>query len=383
MWQELWFLVVSTLRRTFRNRSNLVINFGLPIVGILLATVIYGSSGQPDLRIGVVNGDGSAKIAADTVQFMGKMNHMKLMDVTEGELKKQLAEGSLDGGLVLSEGYSDSVMAGQPDHIALRTVKGAAGTAYFQAMLNSYVDNVSAMARLSAGDSAKFERLYDHYSASNYKLTISTVNDSSSTKQMSSQSIGFLLMFMLTSSGSLSELILKNRENRTYFRILSSPISAKVYVLSNIIVNLIVMMAQIVVALFFMRAVFHLSAGVSFGSLGLLLAVYALVSVSLSLAVVSFAKSSGAASAMQNLIVTPSCLIAGCFFPISVMPETMQRIADFLPQRWVLQAIEKLQSGSGLRDIGLNFSILLVFAAVFFLIAVYKFGRSDDTRNFV
>lgn len=115
----------------------------------------------------------------------------------------------------------------------------------------------------------------------------------------------------------------------------------------------------------------------------LLLAVYALVSVSLSLAIESFAKSSGAASAMQNLIVTPTCLIAGCFFPISVMPEQMQRVADFLPQRWVLQAIDKLQSGSGLTDIGLNFLILLAFAAVFFLIAVYKFGRSNDTRNFV
>ncbi|MBM7569235.1 ABC transporter permease [Paenibacillus sacheonensis] len=383
MWQELRFLVVSTLRRTFRNRSNLIINFGLPIVGIILATVIYGSSGQPDLRVGVVNGDGGGRIAADTVHFMGNMNHMQLVDVTESELREQLAASKLDAGLILSAGYSDSVMASKPDHIALQTVKGASGTAYFKSMLNSYVDNVSAIARLSAGDSAKFDRLYKRYGESDFKLTTSTVNDSSSTKQMSTQSIGFLLMFMLTSAGSLSELILKNRENRTYFRILSSPISARVYVLSNIVVNLIVMMAQIVVALFFMRAVFHLSAGVSFGSLGLLLAVYALVSVSLSLAIVSFAKSSGAASAMQNLVVTPSCLIAGCFFPISVMPETMQRIADFLPQRWVLEAIEKLQSGSGLQDIGLNFSVLLAFAAVFFLIAVYKFGRSNDTRNFV
>ncbi|NBD27322.1 ABC transporter permease [Paenibacillus glycinis] len=383
MRKELWFLVRTTLRRIFRNRSNWLIYLGLPVAGVVLATVLYGSTGQPDLQVGIVNGDGNARVAADTVQFLGKLDHVKFANVTESELREQLADGKLDTGLILSAGYSDSVMAGKPDHIALHSVKGATVTAYFKSMLSSYVDNVSAMARIANGDTATFDRLYGQYSGAGFKLTAQSVNDTSNTKEMSTQSIGFLLMFMLTSAGSLSELILKNRENRTYFRIVSSPISAKVYVLSNIIVNLIVMAGQILIALFFMRVVFHLSAGVPFATMFGLLALFALVAVSLSLAVVSFAKSSSAAGAMQNFIVTPSCLVAGCFFPASVMPEFMQRVSDFLPQSWLLAALGKLQANGGLADIGLNFAVLLAFAAVFFLIAVYKFGRSDDTRNFV
>lgn len=383
MWQEIRFLVASTLLRLFRNRSNLLIFFGLPIGGILLATFLYGSPSQADLRVGIVNGDGQARAAADTVQFVRSMGHMKLSFVTENELRTQLSAGKLDTGLILEEGYSESVMSGKPEHIAIQSVKGASVTAYFKSMLNSYIGNVGAMAKLSAGDQAKFNDMYERYAGSAFKLTTESFNDHSAAKMMSSQSIGFLLMFMLTSAGNLSELILRHRENRTYFRIIASPISANVYVLSNIIVNLIVMVAQIAVALFVMRAVFHLDAGIPFGTMAGLLALFALVAVSLSLAVVSFAKSSGAAGAMLNLVVTPTCLVAGCFFPISIMPEAVQRIADFLPQRWVLQAIDKLQSGSGLQQIGLHFAILLAFAAVFFLIAVYRFGRSNDTRNFV
>ncbi|MEI0736249.1 ABC transporter permease [Paenibacillus sp. JTLBN-2024] len=108
-----------------------------------------------------------------------------------------------------------------------------------------------------------------------------------------------------------------------------------------------------------------------------------MVSISLSLVIIAFSKSSGMAGALQNLIIVPTCLLSGCFFPLSIMPETLRRVSDFLPQSWVLQSIEKLQEGATFGSIGFHLSILLAFAVVFFLIATYKFGRNNDTRNFV
>jgi ABC-2 type transport system permease protein len=177
--------------------------------------------------------------------------------------------------------------------------------------------------------------------------------------------------------------MLKNRENRTYFRILSSPIQARTYVASNIAVSLVIMLVQVVVSLFFMRVVFRLDPGMPIPAMIGILALFSLVAVGLSLAIVSFSKNSAATNAMQNLIVTPTCLLAGCFFPIDIMPAPLRRIADFLPQNWVLQSFAKLQSGEGLRAIVFDLAILVAFAAVFFLIATYKFARNNDTRNFV
>ncbi|QAY65294.1 ABC transporter permease [Paenibacillus protaetiae] len=383
MWNELSFLVGSTLRMTFRKKINLLLFFGLPLAGVLLSLLLYGSGTPAEMRIGVVNGDGSEKIASDTVAFLKSLQNVKLVDVTEPELKQQLFDGKLDSGLILQPGFSASVLSGSPDHIAVESVKGASATSYMKSMLASYINNVSGMVQLSGGDSGKFERLYDSYRQNSFAVTAQSVNDASSKKEMSYQSVGFLILFMMMSAVGLSELILKNRENRTYFRVLSSPVSAKVYVLSNIIVNVIVMLAQIVVVLVCMRYVFNLDPGVPMGILALLLGIFALVSVSISLVIVSFSKNSAAAGAIQNLVITPTCLISGCFFSVSIMPDYVQRIADFLPQRWVLQSIEQLQSGASLSGIGMNFVILLAFAAVFFLLAVYKFGRNNDTRNFV
>jgi ABC-2 type transport system permease protein len=110
---------------------------------------------------------------------------------------------------------------------------------------------------------------------------------------------------------------------------------------------------------------------------------FALVSIGLSLVIVVFSKNSGISSALQNIIVTPTCLLAGCFFPSEIMPEAVRRISEFMPQHWVLQSIENLQQGESLAQIGFNLSVLAAFALVFFLLAAYKIARNNDTRNFV
>lgn len=383
MWRDIWFLATRTLLMTFRKRSTLILYFGLPIAGIVATFLLYGSVGTTELRVGVVNEDSGQRIAEDTVGFVKNLDHVSIVHVSRNELKEQLAANKLDSGLIIDSGFSESVLSGSPDHIAIESVKGAQVTGYMKSMLRGYIDNVAAMGKIAGGDGTKFQQIYDQYRSSAFKLTSESVNDTSLAKQMSYQSIGFLLLFMLNSAASLAELMLKHRENRTYYRILSSPINAKTYVLANIAVNAVVMLAQIVIALFFMKVVFHMDPGISVFEMFALLAIFAVVSISLSLVIIAFSKSSGMAGALQNLIIVPTCLLSGCFFPLSIMPETLRRVSDFLPQSWVLQSIEKLQEGATFGSIGFHLSILLAFAVVFFLIATYKFGRNNDTRNFV
>lgn len=54
----------------------------------------------------------------------------------------------------------------------------------------------------------------------------------------------------------------------------------------------------------------------------------------------------------------------------------------FLPQYWLLETIGLRQEDSMLSDIMLNLVILLAFALMLFLIAVYKFSRSRELKSF-
>jgi len=382
MLKDIIWLVATSLRTTFRKRSNLILYLGLPVAGILFSLLIYSGNGQGGLRVGIVNEDG-AEIAAGTVSFIQSLDNVKVENVTEDQMKKQLAAGKLDSGLVLQKGYSDSVLAGEPGHIAIQSLKGAQVTAYMKAMLYNYIDNLAAVGKISAGDSSKFKQLYEDYQGQDFHLTTGTVTDTSVMVAMSSQSIGFLIMFMMMSSINLSELILKGREDRTYFRVMSSPITPRIFVISNTIVNFIVMLVQIGCTLAFIKYVFKLDTGLPMPQLFGLLALFALISVGISLSIVAFSKSSGMSGALQNLIVTPTCLLAGCFFPIDIMPSFLRRIADFLPQHWTLQTIKQLQEGDSFTSIWFNLLVLGGFIVVFFLLASYKFKRMNDIRNFV
>lgn len=164
---------------------------------------------------------------------------------------------------------------------------------------------------------------------------------------------------------------------------MTTPIDGKKYVLSNIIVNMIIMTIQIVVTLTAMTKVFGISAGIPFWEMTAVMMFFALVSVGLSLAITAFATSTTSASALQNLIITPTCLLAGCFWPVEIMPKAAQKIADFLPQRWLLDTITELQKGHTLSSLSLNLATLLAFALVFFIISIYKFNRNNNVRSFI
>jgi ABC-2 type transport system permease protein len=378
----LW-LARKSLRNTFRKKSSWIVYFGLPLVGVFLSLVLYGNSSGMALRIGIVNNDGNQTITQDAIRFVEGLNQVKVTVTDETTLRSDIASGKLDSGLVFGQGFADSVKDGRPASLDLVSVKGAQVTAYVKALLQGYIGNVSAIGKETKGDQAAFDRLYAEYAKQSYKLTAETVKDTSNMKDMTYQSIGFLITFMLFSAINLSELILKEKENRTFLRILSSPVSARAYVISNVLVSFFILSLQIIVTLFMMKSVFHIDSGIPYGQMLPILLLFSLASIGLSLMIVALSRSSQAAGGLSNLIITPTCLLSGCFFPMDIMPDAVRKISNFFPQHWLLDAINKLQHGDGFGSLGLNLAILLGFAAVFALIAIYRFSRNNDTRLFV
>ena len=381
MMKDIIWLMKKILSVAFRKKGNIFLYFGGPLIGIVIAFMAYVGSGQQALKVGVINHD-SGQIAGDTVNFLKHLKNMDLVNVNESSMKDQIAAGQFDCAIILDEGFSESIQTGNPDHIQLASIKGAEVTGFVKSYLYQYLDNVMALNKAANGDQGAYQKMSARYQQADFKFHVETLQDTSKGKNMTNRTIGFLLMIMLISAGNFATIIMKEKENRTYFRLLSTPINARKYVLANIAVSMLVMVAQIIFTLLVITNIFHIEMHVSIWQMSIILIFFALVAAGLSLMLISFSNSSGMASALQNLILTPSCLLSGCFFPFEIMPKTIQKIANFMPQRWVLDTISQLQQGHDFVSLYLNFLILLAFAAVFFLVSVYKFGRNNDVRNF-
>ncbi|MDU5141192.1 MAG: ABC transporter permease [Paenibacillus dendritiformis] len=380
---EVIWLIRKTMTETFRNKKNWLVYFGLPVVGVLVTMMLYANNSSGTLRVGLTNLDGNQAITQDAIRFLEGLSQIKVTAMDEAAMKRDIAAGRLDSGIVFGEGFAASVRAGLPEHLDIISVKGTQVTAYVKAMLHSHVGNAAAIGRSAGGDDARFDTIYAAYSQQPFKVTSETLEDTSNLKSMTYQSIGFLVAFMMYSAVSMSEMILKEKENRTFLRLLSAPVSARTYVLSNVAVNVVIMLLQITVTLIVMKNILHIDSGIPYGTMIAALFLFALTAISLSLLIVAFSKTSAGAGALQNLIITPSCLLAGCFFPMDIMPDTMRKISHFMPQHWLLDMINQLQQGVAFGSLALNMAILIAFAAVFALIAIFRFGRNNDIRQFV
>lgn len=380
--RDILWIIRKILTVLLRYKKNWLFIFGLPLIGIFASMLFYGSAGPMVLRVGIVNEDGSRPITQDAIRFVGSLNQVSAEVIARSDVQEKIASGKLDSAIVFDEGFDQSVRAGSPGHISIVSLKGAAVTGYMKTMLNSYIDNAAAIGKASK-EGADFDKLYAAYRQQNFKLTAATLKDDSGRKYMTYQTIGYLITFMMFSAVTLSEQILKEREKRTYFRLLTTPVTGRAYVTANVLVNFLVMLLQILITLFFMEVVFRIDSGIPFWQMFTVLLLFALAAVGLSLAIVSFAASTTSAAVLQNLIIMPTCLLAGCFFPLDIMPESVRRLSDFVPQHWLLVTFDQLQKGAAFGSLYLNMIILIAFAAAFTLVAVYKFGRNNDARLFV
>ncbi|WP_194540108.1 ABC transporter permease [Paenibacillus sp. JZ16] len=383
MMKDMLWLIRKTILTSLKDYKNLLLVIALPIVGILLSTLIYKGSGETSVNIGIVNHDIEQKVTQDTIDFVAHLEHTEASVIRESEADDLVVSGELDAVLIFPEGFAQSVIRGAPEPVRIESIKGAQVTGYVKAYLNAYIRNISSMGVMAGGDASAFNELYSGYRSSTFQLSTTTVADQSVNHDMTNRTIGYLVVFMLFSAVNLSALTIRDRENRTYYRLLSSPITARSYVFSNAIVNIVLMMIQIAATLFVMTRFFHIEPGLPLWQMFLILSLFALVAVSLSQVIVAFSDSTMMANGIQTMVIMPTSLLAGCVFPLTVMPEAIQRIADFLPQYWLLDTFGKLQQGSALTDIMLNVAILLAFALALSLIATYKFGRNRDTQSYV
>lgn len=167
--------------------------------------------------------------------------------------------------------------------------------------------------------------MYAGYQKNLFKVKSETLTDTSKNKDMTNQTMGYLIMFMLFSAANLSGYILKKKRNRTYFRLLTTPIDGKKFILSNVGVNMMILTIQILITILFLTNVFSYEYQYAFHSDDWRTNAICFNSDWNIISSCCFFENSASANTMQNLVIVPTCLLAGCYFPYDIMPKAVQK----------------------------------------------------------
>lgn len=284
---------------------------------------------------------------------------------------------------MIPQRFEEEILKGNPKDVEIVSIKGEETTLFLKSYLDRKINVLYNLSKASEGNKENFYKMYDLYKNSPFSLKTYIVEDIGKTAVATTRSLGFFIMFLMFSTFNISNFILVEKRDKTFYRIFASPLKPRTYLVSNFFVNLILTVFQIAFILALITFILNLGFTKATFDVFLVLVSFGITSIGLSSMIVAFSPSTSYSNTLSTLIITPTCMLGGAFWPLYLMPEALQKLSDFIPQKWAIDAIEKIQMGGSLSDVYMNIIILLAFALTFILLGIYKIKTSEKMGDFI
>lgn len=185
---------------------------------------------------------------------------------------------------------------------------------------------------------------------------------------------GYTVMFVFLVAGFMAGWSIEERQNGILRRLRSSPVSAATLLGGKLLYGLIISLVQILVLFLIASTMFKLDLGND--PLAFLLVSVALATTVTGLGLLASAIKFPGAAITAPLII--GALLGGCMFSPDFMPPWLRAISYFIPHTWAMTGYQDLLvRGQGLVQVLPEIGMLLLFAAIFFGIGVWRFDPLD------
>lgn len=360
----------------FRKKNSILVYIILPILGVFLPLLIFSSRNASMIKIAVIDKDASF-LSKGICQDLKTQRRFYISEADELSINTLISSGKLDCALVIPEGYAKSFLTDSPKTINVVSVQGIASTGWIENYLKIAIPQIYNLAKASNGDEEFFTSLYQEYKTSETQVILKDVQNQSVGLSITYLGIGFLIQFAIMGSQRTVSLIIKERKDRTLARIRCAPVKGYEFISGNTLVNLCLLLLQAFVPLLLLKYGFKVDIGTNVGNIMIVLLPLLIASIGLSLMLVSYAKNENQLNILSTIVIYPSCILSGCFWDISIMPDFMQKISRLFPQSWALDAVKSFMMGKELKDVFVNILVISAFALAFFAIAAYGFSRKE------
>ena len=191
--------------------------------------------------------------------------------------------------------------------------------------------------------------------------------------QFQQNSAGYTVMGVFFIATVIIESIFRERRSGAMRRLRAAPVGRAPIVISKLAPFYVVNLIQIVIMFAIARLAFGLDLG-SVPALFVVSAALALAATGLGIALAGVARSETQGAGLAVIVVLTTSALGGVMVPRFIMPEVMQQIGNVTPQAWAIQGYQDvLVRGQGIGGVWLETGVLLIFAAVFTAVGVWRF----------
>lgn len=359
----------NMIRRSIGTFRGLMVFILLP--GVVVAAIISltGGMGEGPATVLYANSDTGAagRHLITELEQAGEYKFEPRRD--EAALKEATIKQEGTVGVFIPAGYTAALMAGDPLQISIYELRASESSIMMKLKITATAAQIAEAARTVSAASGGTGDIQAQLAA---VLKQSEQHNVGSTRtdydlyprQTLGVVTGMTLMFLMALVTSSVSQITDDRRGRTMMRMFSAPVRSYEIALGNFLGSFLVGMIQILIVLVLGKWVLRYDYEMPLFLYFLVLAAFMLVSMGIASTVAGLIRNPRNAGMLNSLILTPTCMLGGCFWPISIMPEYMQKLANFTPQKWAIQAVDIAATGGGWNELWLPFAILGLMAAV-------------------
>lgn len=387
------YIALLKIKQVLKDKSSLVWMFAAPLffVTVLVYGFGGGSGSAEQVKILIADEDRTDS-SKQLVSWLKDHSGYKVEVTNESESRKAIVEGRAAAAVVIQKGFSEDILTGNGTPVKLLNLQNHEKIQALQTELDGYVNRlrienglvnetlnvISAIAPVEEGrDSEIKKELQRTFSKNmdNPRIEIesknSTVEEKSGLNPMSYTTLGILIIFIAFFVVNSSGNILEDKLNGTWRRLQTTSVRTFEIVLGQILSIFVLGWIQVAVLILFSRFIFGVDWGHSPGGIILLFSAFLLSVTGLGVLMANLVSNKKQLTSLTAIVIMPTSLLAGCMWPRELMPDFLLKIADFVPQSWVIIGMTDLVSrGSEISSVFKPSMVLLIFAAVFFVAAI-------------
>jgi len=422
MLYQIYAITVKELKILFRDAASLSLLFLMPIMFILVMSVALngvfsGGSKDNPVELLVVNAD-RGQAAQKVITSLKKVSGLAVVETVDGtaltaeSADRLIVSGKYHVALKFPPDFSHAILAAAsskrgPDSVVTFVIDPSVGNAVMgpiRGTVQGYVEREASISQEPLRISSGFDEVLKAAPAAAVpviqQVAASFTDGMQNSSQLETAALGVKFeetppaglhidklpdsaqqnvpgytifgVFFIMQPLALS--IYEEKSSGTFRRLQAAPLSRAALLLGKLvpffIINLIQMATMFAVGVL----VFHISLGNDPWALLLVAAATALAANGMGLMITALAKTREQMGGLASLLSVTLAAVGGMMVPTFIMPDAMQLISKITPHAWALKGFQDvIVRGMGTAEVLPNVGVLLIFAAVFFAIAMWRF----------
>ncbi len=402
--KHIWFIALKDLKLFATDRGALLFFILFPFLFIVLFNFLsIGVTEDTKLQLHIVSEEAEGGFSHQIIDALDSAGNVEITMMDYDQAYQAVQDEEISGFIAFPADFTEGIITGAGTQLEVVThaeaTEDSMALSGLSQSIASQVGSVRAIVAtletlkeqetLSPADMAKIEQIIEQVvqqalsgqgigGQSFIEYGTEKVGDVEEESSANWVIPGYLVMFVFFGAALGAETIVRERQNNTLERLMGSSVKREA-ILGGIFTGTAAKgLIQILLFLAVGLLVFKMDMGNSPAAVIILSILMVLVSAAFAIMLATLVKtqrSAGSVAVLASLVLAP---LGGCWWPLFIMPEWMQALAKITPHGWATTGFNKLMLfGADFGDVALEMLALVGFAAVFGIIAVWRFRTSS------